>query len=428
MTCQSSTFLTGLPRLVSSSLVLQVERSGEEEPRFRLLQLLREYGWEQLVAHGEASLLRSRHADYYRALAEKAAPEMQGPHQLVWVARLAREHSNLRAALEWARETQSIEYGLRLGSALYWFWHLHGHAREGRAWLDYFLSLQRLPEHDRDKLVRADALKGAGHLAWVQGDYVAATALLAESLDLYRAQTHLPGMAHVLNTQGMIANERGEHSRAVPLLEESLSLWREVGDVAQIGRLLNNLACEEFVQERFAQARSLFEECLALQRAANNQRFIAVALCNLGETMRIEGDLTTAALFVEEGVELQKALGDRGEIAYGLVNLADVVREQGDLKRAATLTHEALTIASELGAMLAVVLALESIAEIAYAHGRSALATQLFALATLLRETHHMPRSGRHAKLCATRIDELQTTLGDEAVYRGMESRAGIVA
>jgi predicted ATPase/transcriptional regulator with XRE-family HTH domain len=402
-----------LAGLVSSSLVLEVE-DREGESRFRLLQLLREYGWEQLVAQGEVSLLRSRHADYYRAFAEKAAPELQGPHQLVWVARLAREHSNLRAALEWARETRSIECGLRLGGALHWFWHLHGHSSEGRAWLDCFLSLQRSPDHDHDKLVRADALKGAGHLAWVQGDYVAATALLAESLDLYRAQRHLPGIAHILNTQGMIANERGEHSRAVPLLEESLSLWREVGDVTQIGRLLNNLACEEFLQERYAEARSLFEEGLALQRAANNQRFIAIALCNVGETMRIEGDLTTAALLVEEGVALQRALGDRGEIAYGLVNLADVVREQGDLERAATLTHEALTIASELGAMLAVVLALESIAEIAYAQGQSALAAPFFALATLLRETQHMPRSGRHAKLCAARIDELHATLGEE--------------
>ena len=72
--------LDGLGSLVSSSLVLQVEEASGE-PRFRLLQLLREYGWERLVAQGEAPLLRSRHADYYRSLAEKAAPEMQGPHQ-----------------------------------------------------------------------------------------------------------------------------------------------------------------------------------------------------------------------------------------------------------------------------------------------------------------------------------------------------------
>jgi tetratricopeptide (TPR) repeat protein len=170
-----------------------------------------------------------------------------------------------------------------------------------------------------------------------------------------------------------------------------------------------------FRQERYAKAISLFEEGLALQRAAHNQWDIAITLCNLGATKAIQGDLATAARLVEEGLEVHRELGDRGEIAYGLVNLADVVREQGDLERAAMLNHEALTIASELGAMLAGVRALESMAEIAYSQGRSALATQVFALATILRETHHMPRSGRHAKMCATRIDELRAMLGEEA-------------
>ena len=84
----------------------------------------------------------------------------EGPISAVWVARLAQEHPNLRAALEWARETQSIECGLRLGSALHWFWQLHGHASEGRAWLDHFLSLQRPPEHDRDKIVTRGCAQG----------------------------------------------------------------------------------------------------------------------------------------------------------------------------------------------------------------------------------------------------------------------------
>jgi predicted ATPase len=409
-----ATVLDELASLVSSSLVAQVEES-DGEPRFRLLQLMREYGWEQLVAHGEASLLRSRHADYYRALAEKAAPELEGPNQRLWLARLAQEHSNLRAALDWARETQSIEYGLRLGSALYWFWKLHGHASEGRAWLEHFLPLQRPSESVGDKTLRADALRAAGYLAWNQADHEAATALLAESLDLYRAQANVPGIAHVLNTQGRIADDRGDYARAVALYEEALALWRELGDVTQIGRLLNNLACVAFLEERYAQARSLFAEGLALQRAANNHWSIAITLCNLGDTMRMEGDLATAATLIEEGVELYRELGDRGEIAYGLVNLADVVREQGNLERAALLNLEALTIASELGAMLAVARAQESMAAIAYSQGRSDLATQLFALATILRETHHLPRSGRHAKLCANHIDELHATLGEVA-------------
>src|SRR5262249_25335333 len=104
----------------------------------------------------------------------------------------------------------------------------------------------------------------------------------------------------------------------------------------------------------------------------------------------------------------------RRDIAYGLVNLADVVREQGDLARAAMLNHEALAIASEVGAVVAVVGALDSLAEIACSQGRSALATQVFALATILRESHQLPRWGRDATMYPTRIAALPATLGKE--------------
>jgi predicted ATPase/transcriptional regulator with XRE-family HTH domain len=406
--------------LVNSSLVVQEEQDNDE-PRFRLLQLLREYGWEQLVAHGEAAWLRSRHANYYLTLAEMAAPEMRGPHQRRWLACLAQEHPNLRAALDWARETQSIECGLRLGSALHSFWRLHGHASEGRAWLERFLSFQRPSEHDRDKMVRADALKGAGYLACVQADHEAATALLAESLELYRAQANARGIAQVLNSQGMIANEQADYARAAALFQASLTLWRELGDVTWIGALLNDLAVVEFRQECYAEAKALLEESLALHRAAHDHWAIALTLCNLGETMRMEGDLATAALLLEEGLEVQKALGDKGVLATPLLNLADVAREQGDLERAAMLAYEALTTASEVGPRFAVVDALDSMAEIASSQGRSALATQLFALAILLRETYHIPRPVGQAKMCATRIDELHATLGDMAFTKAWD-------
>jgi predicted ATPase len=208
---EATLILDVLMSLVNSSLVVQ-ETGADGEPRFRLLELMREYGWEHVIAHDELPALRARHAEYCRAFAEKAAPEMHGLNQRLWLARLAQEHSNLRAALDWASETHSVECGLRLGSALCWFWRVQGHAREGRTWLEQFLSLQGSPMSDGDRTLRADALQGAGLLAWVQGEHEAATALLAESLDLYRAQmsTNLPGIARVLNTQGMIADERGD--------------------------------------------------------------------------------------------------------------------------------------------------------------------------------------------------------------------------
>jgi predicted ATPase/DNA-binding CsgD family transcriptional regulator/DNA-binding XRE family transcriptional regulator len=420
---EATDVLDGLTTFVNSSLVVQEARAGGE-PRFRLLELMREYGWEQLVAQDDISALRSRHALYYCTLAVRAEPELHGGSQRAWLACLAQEHPNLRAALGWARETHSAECGLRLGGALWWFWQLQGHAREGRTWLEDFLSFQQNVVSVSDKTLRANALKGAGNLAWVQGEHEAATALLAESLDLYRAHmsTNLPGIAHVLITQGMIADERGDYPGAVALYEESLALWREVGDVTMIGAVLTNLAIVEARQERYAQAILLFEESLALHRAAQDHHSIALTLCNLGEAKSMEGDLATATQLLEEGLEAHRALGDKGVMADPLLTLAGVAREQGDLERAATLTYEALTIASEVGPQFAVCDALESMAEIAYSHGRSALATQVFALATILRETHHIPQQSSHAKLlCATRIDALRATLGDQAFTTAWE-------
>jgi tetratricopeptide (TPR) repeat protein len=177
----------------------------------------------------------------------------------------------------------------------------------------------------------------------------------------------------------------------------------------------------EFRQERYAQAKTLLEEGLALHRAAHDHWAIALTLCNLGETMRMEGDLATAAQLLEEGLEAQRALGDKGVMATPLLNLADVAREQGDLERAVNLTHEALAIASEVGPLFAVVDALDGMAEIASSQGQSALATQVFALATLLREAHHIPRPSGQAKVCATRIDALRATLGEEAYTAAWE-------
>jgi predicted ATPase/DNA-binding CsgD family transcriptional regulator len=420
---EATLILDRLTTLVNSSLVVQ-ETCADGEPRFRLLELIREYALERLIAQDELPALQLRHADYYLALAEKAATEMHGPNQRFWLARLAQEHSNLRAALNWARETDSVECGLRLGNALCWFWRVQGHAREGRAWLEQFLSLSGSPLSDGDRTLRADALQSTGFLTWVQGEHEAAMVLLAESLDLYRAQmsTNLPGIARVLNTQGIIADERGDYLGAVALYEESLALWRKLGDVTMIGAVLTNLAIVESRQERYAQAILLFEEGLALHRAAQDRHSIALALCNLGEAMRMEGDLATAAQLLEEGLEAHRALGDKGVMAAPLLTLADVAREQGDLKRAAILTYEALTIASEVGPQFAVFDALESMAEIAYAHGQSTLATEAFGLATILRETYHIPQQSSHAKmLCATRIDALRATLGDQAFTTAWE-------
>ena len=143
---------------MDQSLLRQEEVDGA--PRFTMLETIREYALERLAASEERRAIRQQHAAYYLALAEQAEPELRGPAQVAWQTRLAAEHDNLRAALDWAAERGAVETGLRLATALLWFWWEHGHVSEGRKWLEEALGRSgAVPV-----LLRAKALGAAGLL------------------------------------------------------------------------------------------------------------------------------------------------------------------------------------------------------------------------------------------------------------------------
>jgi predicted ATPase len=134
--------LDGLTALVDQSLVQEGEGSGA--PRCALLDTIREYARERLAASGEAPTVQRAHAEYYPALAERAEPELRGPDQLQWLARLRAEHHNLQAALGWARDAGEEELGLRLAGALCWYWSRGGHFGEGLSCIEELLTLAGL--------------------------------------------------------------------------------------------------------------------------------------------------------------------------------------------------------------------------------------------------------------------------------------------
>ena len=116
--------LDAVTALVDKSLVLVAEQNGAA--RYRLLEPIRQYGQGRLAASEEAEVVQRRHAEYYLALAEQAAPELRTPKQLEWSERLEREHDNFRAALRWAKQSGEAELGLRIGTALWYFWRVRG--------------------------------------------------------------------------------------------------------------------------------------------------------------------------------------------------------------------------------------------------------------------------------------------------------------
>src|SRR5207249_223257 len=120
--------LDGVASLLDKSLLQQTEREGEE-PRFMMLETIREYGLECLTSSGEVELTRQAHAAYYLALAQEAATTWYGPQQQAWCDRLEQDHDNLRAALQWLLESKETALALQFSNALWWFWLIRNHVR-----------------------------------------------------------------------------------------------------------------------------------------------------------------------------------------------------------------------------------------------------------------------------------------------------------
>src|SRR6266700_1671048 len=132
--------LEQLAHLLDKSLV-QAQQSTGGEPRFTLLETIREYATEQLAASGEEATLQQRYAHYFLKLAEEVEPHLSSPEGDIWLERLEREDANLRAALAWSKADQdAVETGLRLAGVLYYYWFLLGSLREGRTWLEEMLA------------------------------------------------------------------------------------------------------------------------------------------------------------------------------------------------------------------------------------------------------------------------------------------------
>ena len=198
-----------LGRLVDQSMVVVDERP-DGTASYRLLETLRQYGQERLAASGEATAVRDRHAAFYLALAEASRPPFAEHHDQAWLARLEREHDNLRAALDWTQPgggaSGGPETGPRLAAALWRFWWQRGHFGEGRGWLERMLPVPAGPG------VRARALGGAGVLAYFQGDLARAAAYYEESLALGRAIGDQGHVGWVLHRLGVATQRRGTPS------------------------------------------------------------------------------------------------------------------------------------------------------------------------------------------------------------------------
>jgi predicted ATPase/class 3 adenylate cyclase/Tfp pilus assembly protein PilF len=370
---QSLEVLDGVASLLDKSLLRQPEQASGE-PRFRMLETIREYGLECLTASGEEPAVRRAHADYYLALVEAAEPALTGPEQAIWLERLEAEHDNLRAALRWAEESREVEIGLRLAGVVCQFWLIRGHLREGQEWLARLLGLAG--EAPR-MVARAKVLAGAGHMAHNLGDYAAARTLFEEGLTLWREIGDQQGTATSLNDLGWVALIQGDCAVARTLSQESLALWREIGDQQGIATSLHNLGWVAYIQGDYPTACSLHQESLSLRQELGDKRGIAYSLTNLGWAVHKQGNYGQATALLEEALALLQEVGAKQLVAFASAILAEVVHDQGDDGRATALYEESLTLYRELGGKSGIAIPLSIFGTIAHTQGDSERARAL---------------------------------------------------
>jgi predicted ATPase/transcriptional regulator with XRE-family HTH domain len=349
--------LEGLEGLIKKNLVLQQEApsADDDNPRFGMLETIREYARERLRASGVVAPLQQQYADYYLWLAEQAAPELTGAQQQIWLQRLADEYDNLHAVLDWAKESRQPDLSLRLAAALWRFWYVRGYFSEGRAWLEDALAGST---ESGQRAIRATVLKGIGSLAKEQGDYTDAWRYFEQSLALMRAEDDKRGVATLLNNLGVVAYEQSKFTTASRLLQESLAIQRELGNEQGMADALNNLGITAMFQGAYAAAEAFYTESMGLREKLGDTRGYAAVLSNLGIVVKERGDYAVARSYYERSLAIEQELGDQWSIANSLINLAEIAELVEDYTRASALYSQSQSMCQALGDKRGIAIAL----------------------------------------------------------------------
>jgi predicted ATPase/class 3 adenylate cyclase/DNA-binding SARP family transcriptional activator len=376
--------LDHLSALVDKSLV-QADQ-GDNRTRYRLLETIRHYAAERLVARGpdEIERVRLAHRDFYLELAERAAPALHGPDQLSWLDRLEADHDNLRAALAASLASPDPEPGLRIAAAMDWFWTNRGYLGEGCAALDAVLDrtngfepsgaqarvlaaaaqalrrtgdygrsearaeeARRLAEQLGDGAVQADALATIGWIALMRGNLEEGLGHAEAAVALATAVEDPRILAYALISRQIIRAELGDIDGARADSDEAIRVLRDTGDYSQLARALHNRASDEVTAGHMAEARVFRDEAREIALRFRNQYLLNFSWELVGWMSLLEGDLEAARTAFTDALAAARQSGNRQLLVACLLGVAVATTE--DLQPSANLHGLADLLAERLG-------------------------------------------------------------------------------
>jgi predicted ATPase/DNA-binding CsgD family transcriptional regulator len=350
------TVLDGITSLVDKSLLRQVEESVGE-PRYTMLEVIREFGMERLAASDEIAAAYERLLMWYLFQAQPTGWRWGVPmnqNDGAWFATWERELNTVRSVLDWAEAGRDVERGLQLASALFLFWWARDHLPEGRGWLERGLAA---------------------------GTRVS------------------PGIrALALAVLSAIAHRQDDNAQSASHAQEALTLFTEIEDEEGTGHASYLLAIALYRQGNLEAAEQYFHKAITLLRAAGKDTMAtlgnviaAEATLGLAQIARDRGDLAWATSLFEETLQWQVSAGITWGAALSRYGYATVAQAQFDVPRALELYRESMHYWRQIGDDGSVAVCLEGIASALCAAGASTQAARLLGAAQALREAIDFP-------------------------------------
>jgi predicted ATPase/class 3 adenylate cyclase len=337
---------TGITTLADKSLVRPLAAT-DPEPRFGMLETIREFGLEQLAAAGELDATRGRHAAYFVGYTETLSAELFQATKPELLERLANERDNIRAALAWLDQQSDEEAMIRLAAGMGWFWFVRGLGTEGISWLER----ARSPRSAVAPRIRAAALNWASVLTLPRKDHAASTELAALSVRLLRESgNESASLAMALLGHGRSTGYSGDRTTGKVLLEEALAVARVLGHPLFTGAALDSLAEFTFLDGDLERATILTTEALDLQRRHQPLWGTSFSLALLGEIALARSDLSAAGAYYGESMALAQALGDTTFLGAGLAAIGTIAADMGEAEHAVRLLGAAEAMSQVAGA------------------------------------------------------------------------------
>ena len=422
--------LDGVNRLVHLHL-LQMGPTGEGypdgEPRFSMLETLREYGRELLEATGEAAAARRRHATYYLTLAGDAFPAYFLTNHLAWLERLEEELDNLRIAFGWcvargqAGDQEATERGLWVVGNLLRFWFLRNHFQEGVGWLERLLAVPAAQARTSGRVAALACLGDLRAFGW--GDLDAAEALCAESVAIARELGDQWDLAYALYCWGIACAYfprpgTTDSARARAYLEEAAPLFEAIGDdISKVGlagtwmfRGLAGMFAGDLQTAEMQVTRGL-----EMMQVIGDPWYLAMAIRHLGHVALAKGDPARARTLFEQSLVHYGALRDQYGASWSLIWIGDTLRATGDQAAARALYGRALRMLHATGQVSYSHNALCGLAELARGAGEHASALTLVSVTAALAEVTGMqPSPPVQARLAEVRADAAAVLSAEE--------------